>query len=218
MKVFQLNWPGITHDGISDPNEVRALLGALEPQLADAAVGLALFEDTMAKRAAMSAGSPVRQPHRAPGQMPTSYEHRLVFIYAHTVLYALDAIGKVLDKLAEDTTLPSGVAAARDQYRVALPDLVQVRDSAHHTEDRARSLDRKGKPLTLQPVNNGLINAPNGVLALSNLDRNKLGYTASDGHYREIEIGSASVAAAQTAIQQVLDAFSWRGPSRTIPL
>jgi hypothetical protein len=36
----------------------------------------------------------------------------------------------------------------------------------------------------------------------------KLGYTASDGYYREVEISVASVVVAQNAIQRVLDALT----------
>ena len=83
--------------------------------------------------------------------------------------------------------------------------------------DRAQGLDKRGRPLVLQPVNNRMFNAPNGFLGLSNLNGNKLGYTASDGHYREIEISANSVQAAQAAIQQTIDALSWRGPAHTVP-
>lgn len=154
----------------------------------------------------------------AAGQPPESYKQRLPIIHAHTVVFALDNIGKTLEVLARIDGLPSGVATAQDGYRTDLPDLVKVRDSAHHTEDRARGLDRKGRPLVLQPVDNGVVSAPNGFVGLSNLFNNRLGYTASDGHYCEVEVSAQSVAAGQTAIQRVLDAFSWRGPARTAPL
>jgi hypothetical protein len=224
--------------------------------MADASVGLALFDEARS-RARGQAGWTRRQPaaqaiarsmeHKvlqgmtpeqqfkalrdipeaadlqarrqewAAGQLPQEYENRLVFIHAHTVIYALDAIGKTLDKLTEMSNLP-GVAAARDGYRTALPDLVPVRDSAHHTEDRARGLDKKGHPLKLQPINNGMFNAAEGTaLILSALNDDKLGYTTNDGHYGEIEVSINSVEAAQTAIQQTFDAFSWRGPAHTVP-
>jgi hypothetical protein len=158
-----------------------------------------------------------RRQEWAVGQIPESYQHRLPFIHAHTVLFALDAIGKALGRLVGVDGIPAGVVAAREGYKTALPHLVDVRDSAHHVEDRARGLDRRGQSLDLQPVNNSAFNAPNGILGLSNLNGNQLGYTASDGHYREVDISATSVRAAQTAIQGVLDALSWRGPARTVP-
>jgi hypothetical protein len=158
-----------------------------------------------------------RRQEWAAGHMPDDYQHRLPYIHAHTVVYALDSIGKTLDKLAEISGIPPAVTAAQDYFRMALPNLVHVRDSAHHIEDRAQGLDKRGRPLVLQPVNNRMFNAPNGFLGLSNLNGNKLGYTASDGHYREIEISANSVQAAQAAIQQTIDALSWRGPAHTVP-
>lgn len=107
--------------------------------------------------------------------------------------------------------LPLGITDARNAYKSALPYLVDVRDSAHHTEDRARWLDRNKRPLDLQPPSNIKL------LVLSDLYGNRLAYTASDGYLREIEISTASVAVAQSAIQQVLDALSWRGEPHTAP-
>lgn len=254
MEVFELHYPGTWLENVPDQHNVQTLLIQLEHQLADAAIGLALFKETSARpptpaemqrqsrtssiAQAMvlqlphdlspeqrfkeitaiydSADLEARQEEWAAGRMPDSYQHRLPFIYAHAVVYALDAIGKTLNVLTE-MGLTSGVTDAYDAYETALPYLISVRDSAHHTEDRARGLDRRGRPLVLQPINNRLIHAPNGALALSNLSGNMLGYTASDGHYREIEISTTSVRAAQSAIQQVLDALTWRGPVRTIP-
>lgn len=159
----------------------------------------------------------VRRDEWAAGRMPDGYQFRLPFLYAHTVLYALDTISKTVEVLA-DMELPQGVADASHAFSAALPDLVQVRNSAHHMEDRARGLDSRRKPLVLQPIDNGAISAPSGgALALSNLNGNLLGYTVSDGRHGEVEISAASVAAARTAIQGVLDALSWSGSPRIVP-
>ena len=201
MKVFELHWPRTWLDGVTDSHVVLTLLHLLETRLADASVGLALFEEArarprqqpgwMRRQAAaqaiaqsMDRGLPhdmtpqeqfearssipeaadlhVRRQEWAAGQMPEGYEQRLVFIHAHTVLYALDAVGKTLDRLAEMSDVPAQVAVARDLYRAALPDLVDVRDSAHHTEDRGRGRGKFNRPLTMQPIDNRLINAPSG--------------------------------------------------------
>ena len=152
----------------------------------------------------------------AAGRLPQAYEHRLPIMYAHVVLYALDAIGKTINVLV-DMGISSDIALARDTYESAIPHLKAVRDSAHHIEDRARGVHHGSKPLVLQPINTQALVAPNGALALSNLFNNKLGYTAQDGHYREIEISKNIVKTAQSAIQEVLNALTWRGPARTSP-
>lgn len=253
MQVFELNYPGTWLDDTSISNDVEPLLYQLENSMADASVGLALFEEAQSKpmpepgwkrrqpaeRAiaeAMESQLPApldyftrcdilekanlqaRRQEWAAGYVPENYERRLTFIHAHVVLYALDTIGRILNSLARISGIPAGVVAARDGYRTAIPDLVSVRDSAHHPEHRARGLDRDGKPLTLQPINNGMINAPNGnVLALNNLNGNRLGYTSNDGHYGEVEISAQTLTVAQTAIQQVLDALPWSGSRKTVP-
>jgi hypothetical protein len=258
VDIFELCYPGTWLNNTPDSKQVFVLLRRLESQLADASMGLALFQQargqpfippyqraqqrqprvqaiereletqipatlTREQRIAAitdireSADLQARREEWAAGQVPDGYEARLVFIYAHAVVFALDNISKTLGVLA-DMQVPPGVIAARDAYEQALPDLVHVRDSAHHTEDRVRGLDKKKRPLVLQPVDTRVISAPGGrVLAISGLADNRLGYTASDGNYREVEISAQSVAVAQAAIQQTIDAFSWHGPSETVP-
>jgi hypothetical protein len=251
MKVFEVRYPGVWLDGLPDEprREAEALISVLVSQLADAAMGLALFEEQRSvpiEAPDVSAhGEAVRelvgnmsQEHLArvdpatvwnavdlylrrqewsSGRVPDSYMRRLLFIHAHTVLYALDAIGKALTTLAGNTELPDGVRDARDGYAAALPHLISIRNSAQHIEDRARGRGPRKKVIALQPVASRMIHAPQGALIIDSLDDNKLGYTGADGHHVEIEISSASVAIAQTAIQTTIDAFAWRGPSRTEP-
>jgi len=212
VKVFDLRYPGTWLNGMSDAGlrtQVDTLFHVLTSHLADAAVGLAMFEEAVPT---------LRAAQPAQGNAPRSYLHRLPFIHAHTVLYALDAIDKMLGVLARTSGLPAGITAAQAALRTALPHLTAIRDSAHHLEDRSRGLDRRSAPLPLQPISNQMINAPaGGVLALANLNGAKLGYTIADGRYAEIEISAVSVASAQASIQQAIDAFSWRGHSRTEP-
>jgi hypothetical protein len=212
VKVFDLRYPGTRLDGVSDAElrfQVETLFNVLASHLADAAVGLAMFEE------AVSTPRPARP---APGSPPRSYLHRVPLIHAHTVLYALDAIDKMLGVLARTSGLPAGITAARATLSAALPDLTAIRDSAHYLEDRARGLDRRSTPLPLQPISKQMISAPaGGVLALANLNGAKLGYAIADGRYAEIEISAVSVAAAQASIQEAIDACTWRGHPRTEP-
>jgi hypothetical protein len=68
-------------------------------------------------------------------------------------------------------------------------------------------------PIVAQPIVSNVIHAPGGgVIVLDMLDNNRYGGTLADGAYGEVEISAASVASAQQLIQQVFDAFSWRGP------
>jgi hypothetical protein len=65
-----------------------------------------------------------------------------------------------------------------------------VHDSAHHIEHRALGLDRNNRHLVLQPIEEEFISAPFGMLNLESLRDEMLGYTASDGHLREVGIST----------------------------
>jgi hypothetical protein len=62
-----------------------------------------------------------------------------------------------------------------------------------------------------------MIKSAGGALVLSVLNNNRSGYTLDDGYYDEVEISESSVNAAREAVQAVLDALDWRGPSRLAP-
>jgi hypothetical protein len=156
------------------------------------------------------------------GELPDTYAHRLPFLYAKACLYALDTIAKALRTLARMPGLPAAVAQARDGFEARFPTLVAVRDSAHHPEDRIRGVrGRAGRetPIVTQPILSDVIHAPGGgVVVLDMLDNNRYGGTLADGTYGEVEISAETVAGAQQVIQQIVDAFSWRGPRQHKPL
>jgi hypothetical protein len=146
----------------------------------------------------------------------------LPFLYAKSCLYALNTIAKALRTLAMMPGLPAGIAQARDDFEARFPTLVAVRDSAHHPEDRIRGVrGRAGRetPIATQPIMNEVVHAPGGgVIMLDTLNNNRYGGTLADGTYSEVEISAATVAGAQQVIQQVVDAFSWRGPRQHRPM
>ncbi len=152
------------------------------------------------------------------GKVPQEYQWRLPFIFAHAYVYALDSFQKILETLVPEPGVPPAVAEALERFKTAFPALKGIRDSAHHIEDRGRGLDRQGRPLDLKPVYNGIVHAPSGgVLLLSNLRGNKLGYTLGDGSHGEIAISPEKTAEVAAIFQSVIDAFRWKGRPRQIP-
>jgi hypothetical protein len=152
------------------------------------------------------------------GQLPDTYEHALPFIYARSFLFALDGIDKFLGVLVQEPSLPPGVEMARQRFIGSFPQLREVRNSTAHAEDRTRGLGRGGKPLQLHPVTNPMVHAPGGgVLIVESLNGNCFGSTMADGHYGEVEVSAGSVAEARDCIQQVIDAFRWRGRPQHAP-
>jgi hypothetical protein len=263
MKVYELRYPGtwLDHDNDIAWEQVHGLLMVLENHLAEAAVGVALFQEHFPElidypmtakglvntRRVLNDAMECRLPQGhwpafqettemmqladlmtrrlewAKGSLPRSYAQALVTICAHAVVHALDGIEKSLCQLARvpclSDTARDGLAAAHQAFTAALPDVRLVRDSAHHLEDRARGMARNDRELDYQPIAHEAINAPAGhhVLMMSALSGSSVGYTASDGHYREVEISPASVGSAQAAIQQAIDALPWKKWSRTTP-
>lgn len=151
------------------------------------------------------------------GDVPESYEHRLPFLHARAFLFALDSVGNLLRVLAGEPCAPVQLAGIRNDWLAAFLELRHVRDTAHHMEDRARGLDKNGKPLALAPINNELLKAPGGVLILDSLIDNRFGCTMSDGTYGEVEVSGTSLEAATTLVQRTIDVFTWKGPARTVP-
>ena len=113
------------------------------------------------------------------GVLPQQLRHMLPFIHAKAFIYALDGVGKIMKVLAARGDAPAAADSAVQGFYDHFPTLVAVRDSTQHMEDRGRGLDRKGNPLQLKPIQNGLINAPQGALALNNLNGNRFGTTGA---------------------------------------
>ncbi|EQD78707.1 hypothetical protein B1B_00574, partial [mine drainage metagenome] len=90
----------------------------------------------------------VLRARSARGLVPTGLLHHEPFIWARAFVYALDAIRKTLLVIAQQP-IASEAAGARTELDQRIPDLVGVRDTAHHPEDRIRRLDKRGKPITL---------------------------------------------------------------------
>ena len=152
------------------------------------------------------------------GRVPRQLMHYGPFIHAKAFLYAADQIGKVLSRLAERGDAPDHASRVRDTYYAAFPTLKEVRNSVQHMEDRGRGLGKSGKPLALKPIENALINAPEGALALNNLNGNRFGTTMADGHYGEVEVSSTALGTIRDHVEQLLNAYQWRGPRRMYPI
>ncbi|NVN83338.1 hypothetical protein [Vibrio sp. Scap16] len=163
----------------------------------------------------------VREEKLKRGITPSSYERRYVFIHAHSFISSADSFSKFLNVLAEESEL-SVVSEIVEELNTNLPALRKVRNSAQHSEDRSRGYGkpadvRKKKKMDLKPVDNGMIKSESGVLALSCLNGNRLGYTIDDGSYQEVEISLNTLAYFSELFHNVLNSFRWHGPARLTP-
>jgi hypothetical protein len=146
------------------------------------------------------------------GELPDEYLHRLPFIHARTFLTTLARVERAMWALAKLDLdgAESNVASARSGFEAALPGLKGVRDSIEHAEDRMRGRGRGGRALTLQPINNRLVNTPGGgVLIGDALNGRHFGCTIEDGTYAEVEVSADTLEVARVALQAVFDALPW---------
>lgn len=156
------------------------------------------------------------------GVIPRSYKNRISFIHAHSFLSSADTFSKYLSVLAVEAELDH-VKKLKKQLEDTFPSLAKIRNSAQHSEDRSRGYGkpadvRKKVKMDLKPIDNGFIKAEGGgVLALSNLNGNRLGYTIDDGTYQEFEISQNSLGVVAGLFQNLINGFQWTGPVEISP-
>lgn len=145
------------------------------------------------------------------GIAPRAYVHSAPFIHAHSFVLAVDSFGKFLEVICGYDVLPSTVRDVRKKFDESLPGVSKIRNSALHLEDRLRGyLSRKdkdkekGRPLK-------------GLMWLSNLHGNKLGYTIDDGSHQQIEVSQGTLAILVDTLNELLKALPWTGPRRVAP-
>ncbi|EMH8372094.1 hypothetical protein JEP63_00430 [Proteus mirabilis] len=163
----------------------------------------------------------IRNEKLKKGVLPSCYSNRLPFIYAHSFLSSADSFVKFLNVLAQESPTHNILELVDDVY-TNLPALRQVRNSAQHSEDRSRGYGKpadvkKKKKMKLQPISNEMIKADGGVLALSCLNGNKLGYTIDDGSYKEVEISVNTLSFIHEIFNKTLKSFDWIGPKQLKP-
>lgn len=159
----------------------------------------------------------VLEERAASGDWPLSYESQLPIIHAHTVLFALDGVRRMLSIMADQGVSP-GIGTALKDFDARLPQLTQVRDSAHHREDRSRGMKKGNKPLNLKPVVTGGIHAPHGgALVIAGLANESLQYTGADGETYLLPITDQTVKDAADAIQAAINSLPWSGHPYVVP-
>jgi len=160
----------------------------------------------------------VKRERWSAGQVPGGYERRIIFMHSRSFLFALDRLDNLIRVLTEIPDVPQTVVEARAELLSSLPDLRGVRDSTAHFEDRSRGLAKGGKILESKPVLNQLVHATaGGIVILESLAGNRFGSTMSNGEFGQVEISEKSLSAAARTVQNILDAFKWKGPRQHHP-
>jgi hypothetical protein len=151
------------------------------------------------------------------GVEPMEYVHQVPTMYARAVVVALDRFAKTLAVFDKDIGRDA-VAAARKRLDEGVPGLRDTRNNIAHIEDRARGLKVGEKPIDLKPASTSMVQASGGgVLVVEGLDGDTFCGTGASGQLVGVEVSRANLCLARDSLQDVLNAFSWKGPKRHHP-
>lgn len=151
------------------------------------------------------------------GRVPSDLKHKLIFIHAKTFLYALDNFEKQFKRLLEDDTIPELCDSFYIKLIEDFPNLRELRNSAHHLEDRIRG-EKFRKKINLKPISNGLIHAPNGgALIINSLNGDNYGGTLGDGTFGEVEVSIESMNKLRFILQEFISSLRWEGSKEHLP-
>jgi hypothetical protein len=231
-----LNLPGTVIDcpraSEEERRDARTLMWLVEGSLNRAALALHMLEKARAEteaRFATAGGLAARGPEFVPqarrqekrhrrksiaGDVPRAQADLLVPIFAEAFVFSLDNVGRVLALLADSPCASPAVAAARDEFSSAFPDLVGVRNTSHHLEDRARRRDRRNRRIKLAATTQQMGSwDATGVLVLSSFSGDRFFATTEAGSLGQVEVNAQSLHTAVTAIQKAINGFPWIGPA-----
>ena len=148
----------------------------------------------------------------ADGRLPDSMTHRLPFTYARSFLYALDEFRRHLDALKRFKPIEVQVTTACVAFAAVVPDLIEVRHSVAHSDERAQRKGRGNKPLDLKPVVTPMGSALHGsVLMMDVLEGDNFRATMADGHLGAVPVTPDTLNRAVAVFQSLLDSIPWRG-------
>jgi hypothetical protein len=154
------------------------------------------------------------------GTEPESFKQARLFMFAKAFLFAFDSFYKALNVLAKNSLASATIAALVARMDAEFPDVVGVRNSAHHPEDRIRRLKTGGKTIDVKTPKKlaTVVNATGGTFfAVQFLNGTKYGNTMADGEYGEIDVSADSLEKLRQVFQETLDSFAWGGFMSVLP-
>ncbi|EPB2247024.1 hypothetical protein ACRC59_000346 [Citrobacter youngae] len=143
------------------------------------------------------------------GTLPSFLQNSLPFIYAKSFLYSLDTIEKLINTLSNQISDSAELSAIKGLMSENFPDLLHVRDSSHHIEDRVLGKHRK-KVIELQPIDSDGIKTDGGVLVLSHLSGSSFSCTMFDGHLGKVDVTRETLNIVRDIIQRIINSFKWK--------
>jgi len=186
-----LEIPGdwIAHEDRDKAFEIDMILKEFVGALDEAALVLALYNE------ATASGPPHPADRRGSNQ-------RLRRLYAKCFVYALDEATQLALVLEKDPGVPEQAKQLCRRFNSSIPDLRDLRNSLHHTEDRIRGLGRDKTPL------------PTPLIIMRGFAENRLCATTDkeERPYAEVEISHATLSVACRIAEELIWSFEWIGP------
>jgi len=128
----------------------------------------------------------------------------------------IDNFARVLRVLAENENTPKKCSDLLSELHDQFPDLRELRNSAHHKEDRIRGL-KHGKKIELDPIDSDTMKIPGGAIIIDGIINHKYTGTLGNGSIGTIEISHDTMVKLQKLCQRVFDSFEWTGPKSLSP-
>jgi len=153
----------------------------------------------------------------ANGEPPEVFKSCEMRIYANAFLFALDNIFETLKKLAREPGVPESVTKIYDDAIGLFPGLRQVRNSAHHLEDRVRFIGDNHKPIKIKPFETKTVKSTGQAMVIGMIEGNNYGFTMGDGKFGSIPVSPETLSMIQKVVQDVYEAFEWKGIKEHMP-
>ncbi|MGS1029390.1 hypothetical protein [Burkholderia glumae] len=156
----------------------------------------------------------IRREDWARGIEPDSFTRKRSFIYAKSFVYSLDDFSNFLKIFSSMDQVPSTISLIHQELIKKFPDLRDVRNAAHHPEDRMRGIkNEKGKDvlIDIQPVDNGFFKSLGGSIINENLLGTRFTVLMVDGTQGDIDINQGTLAYFRDVFHLVVNEFKWTG-------
>jgi hypothetical protein len=207
MKYYAVSpSPFIQHDDENTAFEMQSAIAALGSEIGDAELSMDKFRE-------LGAQMTVIQPATNPIFWRVAREQKL---HAKSFIFAVDNFLKLFKKTAAMPAFPDGAEAILAKLFTDIPNVLDVRNSLHHIEDRAHGEGPGGRKIKPHPIDtSGIKVEPGSSLLLIgvNIYGNRVGNTAADGEFKEVEISEKTLTAMCAALQELINCFAWVKPN-----
>ncbi|NIF70191.1 hypothetical protein F3J16_08320 [Burkholderia sp. Ap-962] len=162
----------------------------------------------------------LRREDWARGIEPDIFTHKRAFINAKSFVYSLDDFGNFLKVLSLMNGVPPSVCVVHKKLIDKFPLLREVRNSAHHPEDRMRGGKKvRGveQLIDIKLPDGTTATAPEYGIIDENLNGERFVVLTKDGVQSDTEVSLRTLAYFRDIFHEVANEFEWEGESTVEP-